>query len=113
VSDVVLWSFEDELIIGVPHIAIIKLRKGGWECRASQEWYAQSSNFFPPQQYTTHVLLCQLKLEKQHHYCQHLSLYLNGTIAWSSTSSCPFHHLLLSPSMQENGLDKKLYKIEG
>jgi hypothetical protein len=27
VSDVVLWSFEDELIIVVPHIAVIKLRK--------------------------------------------------------------------------------------
>jgi hypothetical protein len=27
VSDAVLWSFEDELIIVVPHIAVIKLRK--------------------------------------------------------------------------------------
>jgi hypothetical protein len=27
VFDAVLWSFEDELIIVVPHIAIIKLRK--------------------------------------------------------------------------------------
>jgi hypothetical protein len=27
VSNAVLWSFEDELIIIVPHIAVIKLRK--------------------------------------------------------------------------------------
>jgi hypothetical protein len=59
------------------------------------------------------VLLCQLKPEEQHHYSQHLSLYLDEPTAFSSTSSCPFYHFLLAPSMQENGLEYETVQDRG